>query len=117
MFYIYCPYCQEHREEVEFHASGQAHLARPADPDNCTDEEWGQFLYFRENPRGLHREMWVHATGCRKFFNIERDTHSYEIKNVYKIGDTPPVEDTPPDSVLSIAASDNKQPDTKLGAN
>lgn len=111
MFYIYCPYCQEHREEVEFHPSGEAHLARPADPDNCTDEEWGQFLYFRKNPRGLHREMWVHATGCRKFFNIERDTHNYEIKSVYKITDAPP------DGVLNIAASDNKQPETKLGAN
>ena len=28
MFLIHCPYCDEHREEEEFHASGEAHLPR-----------------------------------------------------------------------------------------
>lgn len=91
MFYIYCPYCEEHREEEEFHPKGQAHLSRPADPDNCTDDEWGAYLYFRKNPRGLHHEIWVHAAGCRKFFNATRDTQSYEIKEVYKMGELPTV--------------------------
>jgi sarcosine oxidase subunit delta len=91
MFYIYCPHCGEHREEEEFQAKGQAHLARPLDPDNCTDHEWGEYLYMRKNPRGLHHEIWIHATGCRKFFNMTRDTVSYEIKEVYKIGERPSV--------------------------
>lgn len=89
MFLIYCPHCQEHREEEEFHAKGQAHLARPADPDQCDDRTWGEYLYFRQNPRGLHHELWVHAAGCRKFFNITRDTQNYEIKETYKMGETP----------------------------
>ncbi|ROT94492.1 sarcosine oxidase subunit delta family protein [Marinobacter sp. R17] len=89
MFYIYCPYCGEHREEEEFHAKGQAHLARPEDPDACSDEEWGNFLYFRSNPRGLYHELWVHAIGCRKFFNIARDTQTYEILETYRIGESP----------------------------
>lgn len=87
MFTIYCPHCKEHREEEEFHASGQAHLARPTDPDACTDEQWGEFLYFRKNPRGEHRELWVHAAGCRQFFNIARDTVTYEIISTYKVGE------------------------------
>jgi len=91
MFHIYCPYCEEHREEEEFHASGQAHLARPLDPDACTDEQWGEFLYFRKNPRGLHHELWQHGAGCRKFFNITRDTLSYEILETYKVGESPKV--------------------------
>ena len=91
MFYIYCPHCREHREEEEFHAKGQAHIARPADPDNCTDEEWANYVFFRKNPRGLHHELWYHSTGCRKFFNVTRDTVSYEIKEVYKIGEQPQV--------------------------
>jgi sarcosine oxidase subunit delta len=45
----------------------------------------------RKNPRGLHHEIWIHATGCRKFFNMTRDTVSYEIKEVYKIGERPSV--------------------------
>ncbi len=93
MFYIYCPYCEEHREEEEFHAAGEAHIARPQDPDSCSDEEWGNYLYFRKNPRGLHHEMWIHAAGCRKFFNVTRDTQSYEIKEVYKMGQRPSVTD------------------------
>jgi len=87
MFLIHCPYCEEHREEEEFHASGEAHLPRPVDPDNCTDQEWGEYLYFRKNPRGVHRELWVHAAGCRKYFNIVRDTVTYKIHGSYKVGE------------------------------
>lgn len=91
MFIIYCPHCQEYREEEEFHASGQAHLARPLDPDSCSDKEWADFLYFRKNPRGLHHELWQHTAGCRKFFNITRNTVTYEILETYKVGQQPTV--------------------------
>ena len=89
MLKIHCPHCQETREEEEFHYSGQAHIARPADPDSCSDEDWGNYLYFRKNPRGRHMEMWVHAAGCRKFFNVVRDTVTYEIEQTYLIGHVP----------------------------
>ena len=89
MLKIHCPYCQETREEEEFHYSGQAHIARPSDPDSCSDEDWGNYLYFRKNPRGRHMEMWVHAAGCRKFFNVIRDTITYEIEQTYLIGHFP----------------------------
>ncbi|MEB6335385.1 sarcosine oxidase subunit delta [Serratia rhizosphaerae] len=87
MLHIWCPWCGEHREEEEFHAKGQAHIVRPADPDACSDEEWGEYLFFRDNPRGVHRELWVHAAGCRKFFNMVRNTVSYEILETYRIGE------------------------------
>lgn len=89
MFSIFCPHCGELREEEEFHAKGQAHVVRPDDPENCTDKIWGEYLYFRDNPRGIHHELWVHATGCRKFFNITRDTQTYEILETYKSGQKP----------------------------
>lgn len=91
MLSIYCPHCAEHRDEEEFHYKGQAHIARPVDPDNCTDEEWGNYMYFRANPRGIHHEVWVHALGCRKFFNVTRDTRSYQIFESYPIGTSPAV--------------------------
>ena len=87
MFHIYCPYCQEHREETEFHYAGQAHIARPDDPDRATDESWGEYLFFRKNTKGNHREMWVHAAGCRQFFNVVRNTLTYEILGSYKMGE------------------------------
>lgn len=89
MLHIWCPWCGEHREEEEFHPKGQAHIVRPADPDACSDEEWGDYLFFRDNPRGVHRELWVHAAGCRKFFNVVRNTVSYEILETYRIGEQP----------------------------
>nr|WP_299244969.1 sarcosine oxidase subunit delta [uncultured Halomonas sp.] len=91
MFYIHCPYCDEHREEEEFHPKGQAHIVRPAEPENCSDEEWGDYLFFRDNPRGIHHELWVHAIGCRKFFNITRNTATYEILETYRMGERPAV--------------------------
>ncbi|MDA0762384.1 MAG: sarcosine oxidase subunit delta [Proteobacteria bacterium] len=90
MLRIHCPICQEARDEPEFHYAGQAHIARPVEPDNCSDEQWGQYLYFRRNTRGLHYEMWYHAAGCRKFFNVVRDTVSYDIKASYLIGEAAP---------------------------
>ena len=89
MFLIYCPHCEEHREEEEFHPKGQAHIARPAEPEACSDKEWGDYLFFRDNPRGIHHELWVHAVGCRKFFNVTRNTVSYEILESYKVGKRP----------------------------
>ena len=86
MLSIYCPYCEECREESEFHYAGQAHIARPDQPDNTSDEIWGEYLFFRKNPKGLHREMWVHSAGCRQYFNVVRNTLTYEILECYKMG-------------------------------
>jgi sarcosine oxidase subunit delta len=46
-------------------------------------------MYFRPNPKGLRHEIWYHSAGCRKFFNMTRDTVTYEIKEVYLIGQQP----------------------------
>lgn len=91
MLHIYCPHCAEYREEEEFRPKGEAHIARPAAPEAASDEEWGNYLFFRKNPRGLHHELWHHAAGCRKFFNATRDTVSYQILETYKVGQKPSV--------------------------
>ncbi len=89
MLHIHCPYCQELREEEEFHYSGEAHITRPLQPEALSDKEWGDYLFFRNNPRGIHHEMWNHAAGCRRYFNITRNTVTYEILESYPVG-TPP---------------------------
>ncbi|MDC1230512.1 sarcosine oxidase subunit delta, partial [bacterium] len=55
----------------------------------CSDAEWGAYLYFRRNPRGRHHEMWYHAAGCRRFFNVVRDTVTYDIEQTYAMGAQP----------------------------
>ena len=90
MFQIYCPYCEETRDEEEFHYGGEAHIARPAEPESLSDEEWGHYLFHRKNSKGRHHEMWLHATGCRRFFNIVRNTLTYQVDQVHKMGETTP---------------------------
>ena len=88
MLLIECPWCGA-RDESEFAYGGEAHVVRP-DPDGATDEEWADYLFFRKNPKGDHLEQWCHASGCRRWFNVRRDTMTYEIKHVYRIGETAP---------------------------
>ena len=89
MLLISCPWCGP-REESEFSYGGEAHIVRPKDPDALSDLEWADYLFMRNNPSGRYLERWLHAVGCRRWFNAERDTVSYRIKSVYKISDPAP---------------------------
>ncbi len=91
MFLIECPWCGV-RDESEFNCVGEAHISRPLDTEKLSDEEWADYLFMRTNPKGLHREQWLHAAGCRRYFNAERDTVTYRFSGTYKIGEAPPSE-------------------------
>ena len=84
MLLIKCPWCGE-RDQVEFSYGGEAGIVRPADPGALSDEAWADYLFMRKNPRGMHREQWNHAQGCRRWFVAERDTVSYKISATYPI--------------------------------
>ena len=89
MFLIECPWCGP-RAETEFSYGGEAGITRPGNPDKLSDADWADYLFMRSNPKGAHREQWLHAAGCRRYFNAERDTVSYKIRATYKIGEPPP---------------------------
>ena len=89
MLLIPCPWCGP-RDEIEFHYGGEAHIARPSDPDALDDPAWAEYLFMRNNPKGPFAERWVHSAGCRRWFNLLRDTTTHRILAVYKIGDPPP---------------------------
>ena len=88
MLKITCPWCGE-RAESEFSCGGEAHIIRPLDTDSLGDEAWGDYLFMRKNTKGWHKEQWLHAAGCRRWFNVERHTVSYDIRQVYRPGETP----------------------------
>lgn len=67
-------------------------MAYPTDPDALSDEEWAAFLFMRDNPKGPLRERWCHAAGCRRWFNVARNTATHEVYAVYPI---PPGERAP----------------------
>ena len=89
MLIIDCPWCGQ-RDESEFSYAGEAHIARPLETEKLSDEEWANYLFMRKNTKGLHREQWLHAAGCRRYFNVLRDTVSYKISATYKIDDPLP---------------------------
>lgn len=78
MLRIPCPWCGE-RDEVEFSYGGQAEVAYPADPASLSDVAWAEFLFVHDNPRGPFRERWVHTFGCRRWFDLTRDTLTNEV--------------------------------------
>jgi sarcosine oxidase subunit delta len=89
MFLIDCPHCGA-RDESEFTCGGEAHIARPQDPDQVSDVQWAEYLFMRNNRKGLHFERWVHVHGCRRWFNLCRNTVTHEIVAVYAMGSAPP---------------------------
>ena len=86
MLLIYCPYCEEERSELEFRQAGDAHIARPTDMTDMTDEDFEAFFFLRDNVKGLTFERWRHLNGCGRFFNAARDTVSDKFLTTYKAG-------------------------------
>ena len=85
MLMIDCPWCGK-RAETEFSYGGEAGISRPPDPYALSDAEWADYLYMRTNHFGLHRELWNHSLGCRRWFEVERDTVSYRIDGSFGPG-------------------------------
>ncbi len=67
-----CPFCGP-RPEYEFHFGGDLGNARPEGFDAVPDQAWADYLYFRNNPKGPAREVWMHLT-CGEMFGMRRDT-------------------------------------------
>ncbi len=88
MLLIDCPWCGK-RDETEFSYGGEAHMARPLKTEDMPDETWADYVFLRTNTKGIHREQWFHAHGCRRWFNVARHTVTNEIVAVYKSGERP----------------------------
>ncbi|MGQ7792865.1 sarcosine oxidase subunit delta [Faunimonas sp. B44] len=89
MFLIRCPYCGE-RDLSDFAYGGEAHIARPSEPEGLSDAEWAGYVFMRSNPKGVLAERWNHQAGCRRWFNMLRNTATDDILAVYRVGERPP---------------------------
>ncbi|MBM3573981.1 MAG: sarcosine oxidase subunit delta [Alphaproteobacteria bacterium] len=78
MLLIDCPYCGP-RDQREFNYGADAQIKRPADPAAVTDQEWHDYIYIRQNPRGPHVELWHHNAGCRRWIKVRRDMVTHEM--------------------------------------
>ena len=52
----------------------------PAAPDAAAT--FYDYVYLRDNPSGLHRELWYHGGGCHKWLVVTRNTRTHEISDV-----------------------------------
>src|SRR5258708_33521552 len=82
-----CPWCGV-RDESEFVCGGTTHIVRP--PLSASDRAWGEYLFFRDNPKGVHRERWRHTYGCGLWFHPARGTTSPAGLAAYPLTATPP---------------------------
>ncbi len=89
MLLIECPWCGA-REEHEFTCGGEAHLARPLEPERLDDAAWADYVFMRTNPKGVHYERWCHVEGCRRWFNLARHTVSHDILAVSRLDEPKP---------------------------
>lgn len=71
------------RDSAEFTYLGDASLINR--PDWQAEDAVAQFVeygYLRDDPAGLHRELWFHEQGDRSWLVVTRDTRTHEIIKV-----------------------------------
>jgi sarcosine oxidase subunit delta len=96
MLILTCPYCGVDADETELAPGGEAHLKR--ETVGASDEAFEDYLFRRENPKGVHFERWRHAYGCGKWFLAARHTVTLEVFGTYPAQTTEP----PADIVAAI---------------
>ena len=71
------------RDAQEFVYLGDANLMNRPDwqAENAQDLFF-DYLYLRDNPAGLHRELWYHEQGDRSWLVVTRNTVTHEITSV-----------------------------------
>jgi sarcosine oxidase subunit delta len=42
-------------------------------------KDFNDYVYLRDNPAGLHRELWFHEQGDRSWLVVTRNTVTHEI--------------------------------------
>ena len=71
------------RDSQEFVYLGDANLiGRPDWQASDAQQQFYEYLYLRDNPAGLHRELWFHEQGDRSWLVVTRNTLTHEITSV-----------------------------------
>ena len=78
---IVCPYCGERGNE-EFSYLGDASPVRPDPAGADMPRKFAEYVYLRDNPRGVLRELWYHTAGCHAWLVVTRNTLTHEITGV-----------------------------------
>ena len=99
-FLLECPNCG--RRPVDEYAYGGEVTVRPRSADDT--RALFSYLYFRKNDAGAQREWWFHSSGCREWFQAERNTTRNEVLRVGRPGELAGTEAVPDAAAASEAA-------------
>lgn len=68
------------RDAQEFVYLGDARLLdRPDGMAPESEAAFFDYVYLRDNPAGVHRELWFHEQGDRSWLVVTRDTVTHEV--------------------------------------
>lgn len=71
------------RDAAEFTYLGDAKMInRPNWQSDTAAQDFYEYAYLRDNPAGLHRELWFHEAGDRSWLVVTRNTVTHDITNV-----------------------------------
>ena len=76
------------RDAAEFTVIGDAaalmrpDTSAPGIPDQKLSDTFHDYMHLRDNPAGVHRELWYHEQGDRSWLVVTRDTITHEVINV-----------------------------------
>ncbi|MEM7490725.1 MAG: sarcosine oxidase subunit delta [Pseudomonadota bacterium] len=91
MLLLTCPNCGLAVEETELSPGGEAHLTRRG--PEASDDAFEEYLFLRDNAKGVVFERWRHAYGCGKWFLAARHSVTMEVFGTYPAQTTAPPED------------------------
>jgi sarcosine oxidase subunit delta len=83
---ITCPHCGT-RPVEEFTFLGDAKPQRPSSNDPATMDQWFDYVYLRDNPKGAIDEYAHHSGGCRTWLVVTRNTEMHAIDAVVLASD------------------------------
>ena len=81
-FLLSCPNCGP--RPVDEYAYGGEVTERPTSSED--ERALFSYLYFRRNVTGPQRGWWFHSSGCREWFQAERDTRDNTVLQTARPG-------------------------------
>ena len=68
------------RDASEFTYLGDASLLHRPDPSlDDVEAAFCDYVFLRDNPAGVHRELWFHEQGDRSWLVVTRNTVTHDI--------------------------------------
>lgn len=74
---ITCPLCGP-RDRREFYYYGSDDYLNRVTVEDGIDA-LDNFLFLRDNPAGVTRDLWYHETGCAQWLRVTRNTVTHEV--------------------------------------